>query len=62
MKIVKIIPTDGRIIPQPWEPYRPVPPEGMMVEFPGPQSYWVRRINEGVARIAEKTAKKRGKK
>ena len=66
MIIIKIIPIKGHIVPMPFPPYQPIPPDGVMVEYPGPQSYWVRRQQEGVVTVekpaALKPEKKRGKK
>ena len=51
MTVKRIQPMPGRMIPYPTPPHAPIPPEGCRVEWPGPSSYWVRRLNEGVIRI-----------
>lgn len=37
----------------PFAPYGDVPPEGARVEWPGPQSYWARRVLDGSVEVVE---------
>lgn len=51
MTVKRIRPVAGKMVPRPNEPYEPIPSEGCRVEFPGPSSYWIRRLREGVIEI-----------
>lgn len=51
MIVKRIRPVAGAIVPYPTAPHAPIPLDGCRVEFPGPSSYWVRRLREGVIEI-----------
>lgn len=48
MTVKRIKPVAGRTVPRPNKPYEPIPSDGCRVEWPGPSSYWSRRLREGV--------------
>ncbi|MBM4397342.1 MAG: hypothetical protein FJ087_16860 [Deltaproteobacteria bacterium] len=55
MDIRKIRPRPGLVIMFPAPPYAPIAADGIRVEFPGPESYWVRRLAAGEIEVVPDT-------
>jgi hypothetical protein len=51
MTVKRIRPVGHATVPYPTPPYAMIPFDGCLVEWPGPSSYWVRRLREGAIRI-----------
>jgi hypothetical protein len=47
MNIKKIRPMPGCSVAYPTAPYADIPEDGCLVEWPGPGSYWTRRLRDG---------------